>query len=200
MSANKNPNQNTKPWDRIEPLVISEHPSDAGIDAYSRIPGPNEVPYYTEEWQKTTAERARLRGGIVLHDLIFILAKEEQYAEILPKLWDLSGLDDIPKLPKLDSSMLESEHVRAYILYLILCSWAFSSDLRIKYKIQEGEVEITRKSSYFSDLQYPTPPLHLYHYGKILRRSDSMSLQIRPLEFLGCNEVLVQGFRLSESE
>lgn len=163
MTKNKNSKQNTKPWDRIEPLVISEHPSDAGIDAYSRIPGPNEVPYYyTEEWQKKTTEKARLNGRIILYHLVFILAKEERYAEILPKLWDLSGLDD--KLFKLDPSILESEEDCANIWYWILCSWAFSSALRFKHTIQEGAVEITQKSSYFSNLQYPPPGLLPYHY------------------------------------
>jgi hypothetical protein len=56
--------------------------------------GKNEEPtILNDAWQEGIAEDARANGFIALDHLGFILAKDEQYGENLPYLWDYYDLN-----------------------------------------------------------------------------------------------------------
>ena len=142
------PNQNTYPYDWPPQPFYSHNPTDYNIYLESVIPGPGDKPFlfYSSGWQKGVAQEAIRMGAIKLYDLIFILAKDYRYFDILPKLWDYSGLGEKAndRFPEWQSSMAESERDRAYIWYWVLCSWTIYDKYQGQYPAKSyffGEIK-----------------------------------------------------------
>lgn len=72
--------------------LTKSNPTDIHIGVGSTIHGKG-VPVYSKEWQEKTAKEACQEGFIDLHDLVYIMAKDDGYTDILSELWERYGLD-----------------------------------------------------------------------------------------------------------
>ena len=147
-------------YERFPPaLAYSQNPTDGNIDAFScPYLETNDSFIYSEKSQNNIATDATRIGGIKLYDLVFILAKEGCYNEILSKLWDYSGFnnDRYQRFPKWEPSFVMSCQIRSLVWYWLLCRWT------IFEKLITNDNQ-TIESYYFSHLK-KIPLLFLYNY------------------------------------
>ncbi len=102
----------------------------------------NSLEVLKDEWLDRTAKRAILNKAVTLWDLIFILAEDESYNKVLPKLWDaldlgsekaLSGIKNssfvIPRVEykdwKLENFHTASTEVQVTTAEQRTCAWFY---------------------------------------------------------------------------
>jgi hypothetical protein len=163
------------------PPVHTLNPTDANIDAFSSPHSePNGGLFYSEEWQRSPdrtvfewGKDSKRIAGIKLHDLVFIMAKEECNNEILPNLWDYSGLNSDNRrrrFPKWESSFAANRQSRSWVWYWLLCRWTIFEEFITK-KNQSIE------SYYFNHLKkIPLVSLYKFRNGKF-RPVDEKDMQ-----------------------
>lgn len=133
-------------------LHHSNNPTDCNIDIDS---SPYSVPdgdqLYSDVWQRQAANDANQKGGIRLYDLVFILAKDECYNDMIPKLWDYSGYnnDTSNRFPNWKDVIAKNKQGRAWAWYWLLCRWTIFEKPKIEGIDSFNELE----SYYFSDLK-----------------------------------------------
>jgi len=86
-------------------LRHSQNPTDGNIDIFSNLEA-QDSEVYSDEWQKETIRNARFDGYIKLYNLVFILAAEEKYSNLIQSLWDFFYLKEKTKL--LDGKIVDT--------------------------------------------------------------------------------------------
>jgi len=144
---------------------FSKNPTDYNLDSLCPWLIPDDSWHYSDNWQKDTAKNALDKGdggGIILYDLVFILAKKECYNDTLPKLWDYSGFnnDRSNKFPQWNDCLAINRQGRSWAWYWLLCRWTI-------YEVFKGEEDKDLNSFYFRGLKgIPLLGLHKYINGR----------------------------------
>lgn len=158
MSSKKNPKQQRLPEFPGWLLEPPENPTDENISLHSGL-APDGSSEYSEEWQAKTAQQAFQFGYIRLKDLVYIMAKEKSYNEILPKLWKFSGFDEDTQknFPTWKPILAQAEWIRADVWYWLLCRWTM-------YETFKKSEAVQIESHFFFWLE-KTKPLPLRRLG-----------------------------------
>jgi hypothetical protein len=147
-------------YDRFPPpLGQSKNPTDWNIDAFSSPDlARDSGPFHLKEWQRNPVVKdSKESAGMPLYSLVFIMAKDECYIEMLPELWDYSGFnnDGRQRFPQWDPLFATDRKIRLLVWYWLLCRWTIFE----KYIDENQSIE----SYYFSHLK-KIPLLALYEY------------------------------------
>ena len=146
-------NSLTIKWPTPDPFGEA-NATDALIGPNSVLPKPGKSPEYYElgidvystDYQEKICKESQNIEGIRLYDLVFVMAKEIAYIELLPILWGLSGLndDENDRFPTWNPIMGQSIYNRAMVWYWLLCSWTIFDKLLGKFP---------KKSFYFGKIE-----------------------------------------------
>jgi len=140
-------------WPTID-LFSEANATDAIIGPNSVLPEPGNPPenyemgmdVFSTEYQDKICKEAQILDGIRLYDLVFVMANEIAYIELLPILWELSGLNDDQndRFPTWNPLMGQNLYMRAMVWYWLLCSWTIFDKLLGKFP---------KKSYYFGKIE-----------------------------------------------
>jgi hypothetical protein len=140
-------------WPTPDPFTEANATDDL-IGPNSVLPEPGKPPEYYEagmdvysaEFHEKICKEAQIIGGIRLYDLVFVMANEIAYVELLPILWKTSGLNDEEndRFPTWNTKMGQNQYMRAMVWYWLLCSWTIFDKLLGKFP---------KKSYYFGKIE-----------------------------------------------
>jgi hypothetical protein len=170
------------------PFVHTENPTDINIESFSNPHSvANDKLFNSEKWQQSsdrTVTDSEGTVGIKLYDLVFIMAKEECYNEILSNLWDYSGFnnDGGQRFPEWKPLFTADRQRRSWVWYWLLCRWTIFELFKTK-KNQPVE------SYYFSRLKKITLlALYKYENGEFLPVAKEKYPEQSPEQYIKVDE------------